>query len=79
MNIDKVYMLNKMVGTSVSENFSPTLRAKLLLVLENPNECLMEVVKSQYESMTQGGSLNEEKVGTRYLAPIDRIWNAYFY
>jgi hypothetical protein len=39
----------------------------------------MEVVKSPYVSMVQGGSLNEDKVGTLYVAPIYRIWNAFFF
>jgi hypothetical protein len=77
--MNKIEELKSVIGKEVSENFSPTLRAKLLEVYENPNECLMEVIKSPYTSMVQGGSLNEDKVGARYLAPVNRIWNAYFF
>lgn len=81
MNIDKIKELKMCIGESVSENLSPTLRAKLIAVDETCNGglCIMEVVKSPYTSMTQGGSLNEDRVGERYEAPISRIWNAYFY
>lgn len=81
MNIDKIKELKMCIGESVSENLSPTLRAKLLAIDETRNGgvCIMEVVKSPYTSMTQGGSLNEDRVGERYEAPISRVWNAYFY
>ena len=81
MNIDKIKELKKYIGESVSENLSPTLRAKLLAIDESRGGgvCIMEVVKSPYTSMVQGGSLNEDKVGARYLAPVNRIWNAYFF
>lgn len=70
------------IGESVSENLSPTLRAKLLAVDETRNGgvCIMEVVESSYVSMINGGDLlNNDRVGERYEAPISRIWNAYFY
>ena len=81
MNIDKVKELKMCIGESVSENFSPTHRAKLLAIDESRGGgvCIMEVVKSPYTSMVQGGSLNEYRVGERYEAPINRIWNAYYY
>jgi hypothetical protein len=81
MSIDKINELKGVIGKEVSENFSPTLRAKLLAIDESRGGgvCIMEVVKSPYTSMVQGGSLNEYKVGERYEAPINRIWNAYFY
>ncbi len=67
------------IGNEVSENFSPTLRAKLVSVDEYHGTCMMEVVESPYVSMTQMSSLNVDKVGTKYEAPISRIWNAYFF
>ncbi len=76
---NKINELLSMVGEQVSENFSPTLRAKLISVDENRAICTMEVVSSPYVSMVQGGSLNEDKVGTTYEAPVYRIWNAFFF
>jgi len=75
----KIVDLVKVVGEEVSENFSPTLRAKLVSINEYSGMCTMEVVLSPYVSMKTMGSLNEDKVGTLYLAPISRIWNAFFY
>jgi hypothetical protein len=71
--------LNGVIGVEVSENFSPTLRAKLVHIDEYHGTCLMEVVPSPYVSMVQGGSLNNDRVGERYHAPIYRIHNAYFF
>lgn len=82
MSIDKVKELKTLcIGEIVSENFSPTLRAKLIAVDETRNGgvCIMEAVPSPYTSMKTMGSLNEDKVGERYEAPISRIWNAYFF
>ncbi len=75
----KLIELNSVVGNEVSENFSPTLRAKLIHVDEYHGTCLMEVVPSPYVSMVQGGSLNNDRVGERYHAPVYRIWNAFFF
>jgi hypothetical protein len=71
--------LMTMIGEEVSENFSPTLRAKLVSINELSGDCTMEVVPSPYVSMVQMGTLNEDKVGMRYTAPVYRIWNAFFY
>jgi hypothetical protein len=71
--------LMTMLGESVSENFSPTLRAKLVSINELSGECTMEVVASPYTSMKTMGSLNADKVGMRYKAPVYRIWNAFFF
>lgn len=75
----KITDLVKVVGEDTPENFSPTLRAKLIGINEYTGTCTMEVVKSPYVSMVQGGSLNEDKVGTLYVAPVYRIWNAFFF
>lgn len=75
----KMIDLVKMVGEVTSENFSPTLRAKLVSVNEYEGMCTMEVVPSPYVSMVQGGLLNNDKVGTLYQAPVYRIWNAFFF
>ncbi len=77
----KIKELMKVVGEVTSENFSPTLRAKLLAIDESRGGgvCIMEVVESPYTSMKTMGSLNADKVGTKYEAPVYRIWNAFFF
>ena len=79
MSNNKMSELMTMLGESVSENFSPTLRAKLVSVNELTGVCTMEVVESPYTSMKTMGSLNADKVGMRYKAPVYRIWNAFFF
>lgn len=67
--------LKKVIGQEVSENFSPTLRAKLISIHPYHGTCTMEVLPSPYE-------LNKEhnhRAGERYLAPAEQIWNAYFF
>jgi hypothetical protein len=75
----KMIELMTMVGEITSENFSPTLRAKLVGINEYAGVCTMEVVESPYTSMKTMGSLNVDKVGMRYEAPVYRIWNAFFF
>ncbi len=77
----KLEELASVIGNEVSENFSPTLRAKLLAIDESRGGgvCIMEVVESPYTSMKTMGSLNEDKVGMRYEAPVYRIHNAFFF
>jgi hypothetical protein len=65
--------LKSRIGFPVSENFSPTLRAKLVSIHPYHGTCTMEVLPSPYE-------LNKEhnhRAGELYLAPAARIWNAY--
>ncbi len=75
----KLKELASVIGNEVSENFSPTLRAKLVSINEYAGVCTMEVVPSPYVSMTQMSTLNEDKVGMRYEAPVYRIHNAFFF
>jgi hypothetical protein len=63
--------LKKVIGQEVSENHSPTLRAKLVKV--NKKTCTFEVVQSPYRSG------DESKVGEKYSVPISWSWNAYFF
>ncbi len=79
MSNNKMIELMTMIGEEVSENFSPTLRAKLVSINEFAGVCTMEVVPSPYVSMVQMGTLNEDKVGMRYEAPVYRIHNAFFF
>ena len=79
MSNNKMIELMTVIGEVTSENFSPTLRAKLVSINELSGDCTMEVVPSPYVSMVQMSALNEDKVGMRYEAPVYRIWNAFFY
>ena len=73
----KLIELNEVIGTEVSENFSPTLRAKLVHIDEYHGTCLMEVVESPYEG--SWAWQQNHTAGHRYEAPIYRIHNAYFF
>ena len=70
--------LKSVVGQVCSENFSPTHRAKLIEFDEFSNVCIMEVVESIYPSYSFSASKNH-KVGEKYKAPANRIWNAFFF
>lgn len=63
--------LKKVIGQEVSENHSPTLRAKLIKI--NKKTCTMEVIQSPYRCG------DESRIGERYLVPIAYVWNAYFF
>ena len=63
--------LKSVIGKDVSENRSPTCRAKLIKV--NKKTCTFEVVQSPYHIYP------ESRIGDRYLVPISWAWNAFFY
>jgi hypothetical protein len=71
----KITDLVKAIGEVTSENFSPTLRAKLVHIDEYHGTCLMEVVPSPYKLSAE----NNHRAGERYHAPIYRIHNAFFF
>ena len=73
----KVTELVKVIGKEVSENFSPTLRAKLVSINEFAGVCTMEVVESPYKGSWSASQ--NYTAGHRYEAPIYRIHNAYFF
>ena len=66
-----------MIGEIVSENFSPTLRAKLITIDETDGVCIMEVVESPYKG--SWSALQNHTAGHRYEAPLYRIHNAFFF
>lgn len=73
----KITDLVKMIGEVTSENFSPTLRAKLVGIDEYAGMCMMEVVESPY--VGSWAALQNDTAGHRYEAPISRIHNAFFF
>ncbi len=78
MSIDKITDLVKVVGKEVSENFSPTLRAKLVSIDETAGTCTMEVVKSPYPEWSFSAQQNHT-AGHLYERPIEYVWNAFFF
>ena len=73
----KISDLVKVVGEEVSENFSPTLRAKLVTINEYAGMCTMEVIPSPYEG--SWAWQQNHTAGHRYERPIEYVWNAYFF
>ena len=63
--------LKSVIGKDVSENRSPTCRAKLIKV--NKTTCTFEVVQSPYRCG------DESRIGERYKVPIAYSWNAFFF
>jgi hypothetical protein len=74
----KITDLVKVVGEEVSENFSPTNRAKLVGINEYAGVCTMEVVKSPYLAHSFSAS-NNHRAGERYERPLEYVWNAFFF
>ncbi len=74
----KITDLVKVVGEVVSENFSPTLRAKLVHINEYAGTCIMEVVPSPYPEWSWAAQQNHT-AGHRYERPIEYVWNAFFF
>ena len=68
--------LKPRIGFPVSENFSPTLRAKLVSINSN-GMCTMEVIPSPYEG--SWAWQQNHTSGHRYERPIEYVWNAYFF
>lgn len=66
----KASELREVIGKEVSFNYSPTLRAKLIKI--NKKTAVMEVVSKFPLLMT-------ESTKKHITAPIDIVWNAYFF
>ena len=77
--MNKIEELKSVIGKEVSENFSPTLRAKLLAIDETRGGgvCVMEVVESPYKG--SWSAQQNHTAGHRYEAPVYRIHNAFFF
>jgi hypothetical protein len=69
--MNNIEELKSVIGKDVSENRSPTLRAKLIKV--NKATCLFEIVQSPYRSG------DESRIGERYRVPNAWAWNAFFF
>lgn len=78
MSNNKMIELMTVIGEVTSENFSPTLRAKLVEIDESRGMCTMEVVKSPYPEWSWSAQQNHT-AGHRYERPVEYVWNAYFF
>jgi len=75
--MSKIEELKSVIGKEVSENFSPTLRAKLISIDETAGVCVMEVTESPYEGSWAWQQNNT--TGHRYERPLEYVWNAFFF
>ena len=74
--MNKIDELKSVIDKEVPENFSPTLRAKLVSINSN-GMCTMEVVPSPYKG--SWAWQQNHTSGHRYERPIEYVWNAYFF
>jgi hypothetical protein len=78
MSDSKITDLVKVIGQETPENFSPTLRAKLVHINEYAGICTMEVVPSIYPAHSFSAQHNH-RAGERYERPVEYVWNAFFF
>ena len=74
--MNKIDELKSVIDKEVPENFSPTLRAKLVSINSN-GMCTMEVVPSPYKG--SWAWKQNHTSGHRYERPVESVWNAYFF
>ena len=72
--MNKIDELKSVINNEVPENFSPTLRAKLVSINSN-GMCTMEVVPSPFEG--SWAWQQNYTAGHRYERPMEAVWNAY--
>ena len=70
MNMTKVEELTPMIGKETSDNYSPTLRAKLIEVTSNG--CVFEIAPNHWSNE------GNEMVGTRKIVPLWLSANMFF-
>ena len=70
--MSKVKQLKSVIGEEVSQNFSPTLRGKLLKV--DRVYSLFKSVPSPYDKNPK-----PESIGVLYKVPNSIAWNSFFY
>ena len=70
--MNQIEELKSVIGKSVSQNQSPTLRGKLLGVYSD--YALFEVVASPYDK-----DRGFYQIGREYKIPIEWAWNSFFF
>lgn len=68
----QILELQSKLGKEVSQNYSPTLRAKLIKV--GKANCIFESVSSPY-----GAPPKAESIGVKYKIPNWIAWNSFFF
>ena len=69
---DQLVELKKVIGKDVSQNQSPTCRARLVSV--GKSNCIFESVPSPYDKFPK-----PEFVGVKYKIPNWIAWNSFFF
>jgi hypothetical protein len=71
-NMNKIEDLKSVIGKDISQNQSPTCRARLVSV--GKANCIFESVPSPYNKFPK-----PEFVGVKYKVPNWIAWNSFFY
>jgi hypothetical protein len=71
-NMNQIEELKSVIGKDVSQNQSPTCRARLVSV--GKANCIFESVPSPYDKFPK-----PEFVGVKYKIPNWIAWNSFFY
>ena len=75
----KIEELRESIGKTMSHNYSPTLRAKLVKV--NKVTCVLEVIASEYikDKARPNFFYLDYTVGKRFKDSVSNTWNALYY
>jgi hypothetical protein len=71
-NMNQILELKSVIGKEVSQNQSPTCRARLVSV--GKSNCIFESVPSPYDKFPK-----PEFVGVKYKVPNWIAWNSFFF
>jgi hypothetical protein len=71
-NMNQILELKSVIGKEVSQNQSPTCRARLVSV--GKSNCIFESVPSPYDKFPK-----PEFVGVKYKIPNWIAWNSFFF
>jgi hypothetical protein len=71
-NMNQIEELKSVIGKDVSQNQSPTCRARLVSV--GKSNCIFESVPSPYDKFPK-----PEFVGVKYKIPNWIAWNSFFF
>lgn len=66
--------LESVIGNDCSDNYSPTLRSKLISIDREKGLCTLEIMPSVYDQFNE----NDCTVGQRYEQSISIVYNGYF-
>jgi len=75
---EKMLELVPYIGKVCCENYSPTLRAKLVSIDMVADTAIMEVIENPCPPYSYRATKNVH-AGQTYVAPLWRIWNAFLF